>query len=326
MKHFFDLSHWSSQDQQHRHVPIEAFLSACDPAGNDSLTNNTQVDHAKAWPPIIIDQCKDAQVKYIEVWWHKRHNTKNENANIIKVKRNCLTLWHYFQNRTDLCAPHMVPEGYLASMLVEDVHPAFALCFQVRRSLRVEQGHHVRAQHPERPAVDRALRRDHHPEHQEQRLPLQTHLRQGGWKASPLQLHVGDGEAHSRVCCSLRGTTGAPTSTRSRDSWWTRKAKWSTGSLGNGTKASTAASRPLLNVSGGQVGNPSPPNTISFWENYLEMNNTCLEQLSYSLAPLLGRLHADRLRALLWLHQIRHRAERTLPRAEGRSAADRRPI
>lgn len=73
-------------------------------------------------------------------------------------------------------------EGHLASTLVEDVHQAFALCVQVRRSLRVEQGHHVRAQHPERTAMDRALRRDHHPEHQEQRLPLQTHLCQGGWK------------------------------------------------------------------------------------------------------------------------------------------------
>lgn len=67
--------------------------------------------------------------------------------------------------------------------------------------------------------------------------------------------------------CSLRETTGAPTSTRCRGSWWTRKAKSSTGSLGNGTKASTAASRLLLNVSGGQVRNPSPPSAWPFGEN-----------------------------------------------------------
>lgn len=197
--------------------------------------------------------------------------------------------------------------------------------FQVRRSLRVEQGHHVRAQHPQRTAVDRALWRDHHPEHQEQRLPLQTHLHQGGWETSTLlQLDAVRKQNERSVFWHLRGTTGAPTWTRSRDSWWTRKEKSSTGSLGNGTKASTAASRLLPNVSGGQVGSPPPPSTDPLWENSLKMNNICFAALISS--PLLGRLHANRLRALLRLHQIRHRAERTLPRAEGCSAADRRPI
>lgn len=77
---------------------------------------------------------------------------------------------------------NLVPAGSMLVTTGVDILQAFTLCFQVRRSLRVEQGHHVCAQHPQRAAVDRALRRDHHQEHQEQRLPLQAHLRQGDFE------------------------------------------------------------------------------------------------------------------------------------------------
>lgn len=43
----------------------------------------------------------------------------------------------------------------------------------------MEQSHHLRTQHPQWTAVDRTLRGDHHQKHKEQRLPLQTYLRQG---------------------------------------------------------------------------------------------------------------------------------------------------
>lgn len=88
-------------------------------------------------------------------------------------------------------------------------------------------------------------------------------------------------------------------------------------------KASTAASRPPPNVSGGQVGKASQPQELILGElSKNEQHVSQVAQLSCFLSPLLARLHAHRLRALLRLHQIRHRTERTLPRAEGRSAAD----
>lgn len=42
--------------------------------------------------------------------------------------------------------------------------------------------------------------------------------------------------------------------------------------------------------------------------------------------PVASRLHAHRLRALLRLHQVCHRAERTLPRAERRAAPHGHPV
>lgn len=53
---------------------------------------------------------------------------------------------------------------------------------QAGRPLRMEQGHILHPQHPERPAMDRALWRDVHQERQQQRrqrLPLSGHFRQG---------------------------------------------------------------------------------------------------------------------------------------------------
>lgn len=56
---------------------------------------------------------------------------------------------------------------------------AVTVYLQVWRSLWMEQSHHLRTQHPQWTTMDRTLRGDHHQKHQEQRLPLQTDLRQG---------------------------------------------------------------------------------------------------------------------------------------------------
>lgn len=45
--------------------------------------------------------------------------------------------------------------------------------------------------------------------------------------------------------------------TRFKDSSWTKKGKWSTGSLGNGMRAFTVVSHLLPNACGGQVGTES---------------------------------------------------------------------
>lgn len=50
---------------------------------------------------------------------------------------------------------------------------------QVRRPLRVEQSHHLYTQHSQWAEVDRALRRNHHQEHQKHLLHLQANVRQG---------------------------------------------------------------------------------------------------------------------------------------------------
>lgn len=49
--------------------------------------------------------------------------------------------------------------------------------------------------------------------------------------------------------------------TRFKDLWWIKKGKWSTGSLGNGTRAFTVVSHLLPNASGGQVG-PGSSSTL----------------------------------------------------------------
>lgn len=41
---------------------------------------------------------------------------------------------------------------------------------------------------------------------------------------------------------------------------------------------------------------------------------------------VVSRLHAHRLRAVLWVHQVCHWTERTLPRAERRAAPHRHPL
>jgi len=61
---------------------------------------------------------------------------------------------------------------------------------------------------------------------------------------------------------SSRETTGVLMWMRFKDLWWIKKGKWSTGFLGNGTRAFTVASRPPPNASGGQVGTRSLDFTV----------------------------------------------------------------
>lgn len=55
------------------------------------------------------------------------------------------------------------------------------------------------------------------------------------------------------LACAYRVTTGAPMWMRCRALWWTRRGRWSTGSLGNGMKVFTVVYHPQLGVSGDQV-------------------------------------------------------------------------
>lgn len=140
------------------------------------------------------------------------------------------------------------------------------------------------------------------------------------------------GDAKLTSCLAFRETTGALTSTRFKALWWIRKEKWSTGCLGNGTKASTAVSRHPPNASGGQVGtsSPSPPSAVSSHEPFLrelfKNEQHMYDSISFLLFSLLARLYAHRLWAVLRLHQICHWTQWTLPWAEGCSAPNRCPI
>lgn len=67
-------------------------------------------------------------------------------------------------------------------------------------------------------------------------------------------------------CRSFRGTTGVLMWTRSKDLWWTKKGKWSTGFLENGTRGFTVACHLPPNVSGGQVGCWIVTSDVYIWD------------------------------------------------------------
>lgn len=117
----------------------------------------------------------------------------------------------------------------------------------------------------------------------------------------------------------FRETTGAPMWTRFKGLWWIKREKWSTGFLGNGTRAFTVESRLLPNASGGQVGFSS---SVMMLKDASKFSFLSYSRSSFVLI-LLARFHAYRLWNVLRLHQIRHRAERALSWAEGCPASHR---
>lgn len=134
---------------------------------------------------------------------------------------------------------------------------------QVWRSVWMEQSHHLCAQHPEWTPVDWTLRGNHYQKHKEQCLPLQTYICQG---KTHCQLSARLSETYwpglivkrtdsqkLMQCFSFRETTGVLMWMRSKDLWWIRREKWSTGFLENGMRAFTVVFHLLPNVFGGQV-------------------------------------------------------------------------
>lgn len=118
--------------------------------------------------------------------------------------------------------------------------------------------------------------------------------------------------------------------TRFKDSSWTKKGKWSTGSLGNGMRAFTVVSHLLPNACGGQVDTESSSTFTYVSHNICYREFPKMHDIKFgwffSFVFFPTRLHAHRLWAVLRLHQVCHWTERTLSWAERCSSPHRYQI